>query len=318
MNQIICLGTSVLDLIMQPVEELPGRGRVLKVDYIEMHAGGSAVNTAIDIAKLGGDVGIITLLGKDSFGNFIKTELKQYGVDIRGVCNSNDIKTSASAVLVSEDGERSFLHYFGTNEVFCDANVNISLINQCEYLIVSGIFLMPSFDGEPMMRLFRMAKEMGKTTVVDTGWDIHGKWMKLISKCMPFIDYFIPSLEEAQMISQKKDVRDIADVLLNAGVKNIIIKLGAKGCYIQNVDGSMFIESFDVQPIDTTGAGDAFLAAFIMGLINKWSLEACGIIANAAGANCIMKIGASEGIISIHHLMNYVDISKTNNDKRKK
>ena len=127
---------------------------------------------------------------------------------------------------------------------------------------------MPRFDGIPSSEVLKAAQEAKIITVMDTAWDSTGKWMQKIKPCLPYLDYFMPSLEEAEMISGKSKPEDIADVFLEAGVKTAVIKLGSKGCYIKNKSNEQYnIGAFlGIKTVDTTGAGDSFAAGFITGI----------------------------------------------------
>jgi sugar/nucleoside kinase (ribokinase family) len=144
---------------------------------------------------------------------------------------------------------------------------------------------------------------------MDTAWDSTGKWMQLIGPCLQYLDYFIPSLEEAEMISGKSEPEEIADVFLAAGVKTVVIKLGAKGCFIKNNSGEKFlVDSFKgIKAVDTTGAGDSFAAGFITGIIKGWNLKTCGTFANAVGAHCVMKVGATSGIKPLSEIQQFIN-----------
>jgi sugar/nucleoside kinase (ribokinase family) len=136
--------------------------------------------------------------------------------------------------------------------------------------------------------------------------------MQLIAPCLPYLDYFIPSLEEAEMISGKSNPEEIADSFLEAGVKTAVIKLGSKGCFIKNKAGDKyFIDSFKgIKAVDTTGAGDSFAAGFITGIVKGWDLYKCGKFANAVGAHCVMKVGATSGIKTIDEIQKFINSYK--------
>lgn len=99
------------------------------------------------------------------------------------------------------------------------------------------------------------------------------------------------------MLTGETDIDLIAGVLLEAGVKNVVIKWGSRGCYIKNKEVKLTIPAvFGVDCVDTTGAGDSFVAGFLYGLYQGYTLEECAKIANACGALTVQKLGAAEGI----------------------
>ena len=318
MSKIVCLGILVADAIAKPVDMVPEKGKLGLVDTIELHTGGCAANASIDLAKMGQDVGIIGLVGCDGFGEFILNRLKTQKVDIAGLKITDKTTTSASLVLSNSDGERTFIHCYGTNAVFSEKDIDMNIIEKCELLFVAGSLLMPAFDGKPTANILRKAREMGKYTILDTAWDPTGRWMSAIGPCLPYLDLFIPSIEEAQMMSGKENEKDMAEYFLEMGAKNIVIKLGHRGCYIKNKNEEHHVDAFKVDAVDTTGAGDAFVAGFITGLVNGWNLRRCGEFANAVGAHCVIKMGSSEGIKSMEEIISFIEKRRNWDDNQTK
>lgn len=298
MYDVACVGILVADIIANTVDEMPDRGKLSIVNNLNLFSGGCASNAAIDMAKIGQKVAVIGKVGKDGFGQFLKSSLESVGVNTDGVTESNEVGTSASVAFLESDGERSFLHSFGANGVFCEEDVDYSIIEDSKIVFVAGTLLMPEFDGADCALMLSKAKVMGKTTVLDTAWDPQGRWMSVVEPCLEHLDYFMPSYDEAVQLSGKTDVAEIADYFLAYGVAVVVIKVGSDGCYIKNQDGDIYsipvYKGIDVK--DTTGAGDSFCAGFLTGLSKGLTLEECGTLGNAVGAHCVMEVGASEGI----------------------
>ncbi|NMA95740.1 MAG: carbohydrate kinase family protein [Clostridiales bacterium] len=306
MADVTCLGILVADAIAKPVTEIPDSGKLSLVDQIELHTGGCATNAAIDLIRMGMPVSIVGKVGNDGFGRFLQASLVDEGVDVRGLKMDDDSNTSASIVLVSEDGERSFIHCLGSNATFDESDIDYGIIKESKILFVAGALLMPNFDGEPTARVLKWAKDNDIYTVLDTAWDSTGRWMKAIGPCLPYLDLFMPSIEEAKMLTDEDDVDIMADVFLEMGAKNVVIKMGHKGCFIKNHSERYELPVFDVEVVDTTGAGDAFVAGFITGLLKGWDLKKSGIYANAVGAHCVMEMGASNGIRSLDEIVEFI------------
>ena len=129
---------------------------------------------------------------------------------------------------------------------------------------------------------------------------------------MPYIDVFLPSIEESIELSGSRKLKSIADVFFDRGVKHVAIKLGSKGCYLRegkDVDG-VIIPAYKVKAIDTTGAGDSFCAGFITGLVKGMSYVECGNFANAVGAHCVSAIGATTGIKPMKNILAFMGAAK--------
>jgi sugar/nucleoside kinase (ribokinase family) len=125
---------------------------------------------------------------------------------------------------------------------------------------------------------------------------------------MPHLDYFIPSLPEAQAITGLSDPHDVANALLKEGPSTIVLKMGSDGCLVLTKAGELIrIPAYQVTAIDSTGAGDAFAAGFIAGVWLGWSLEKTAQLANAIGALCVTGTGASGGIRSLDETLKFME-----------
>lgn len=308
MFDVTCVGILVADAIARTVDGLPESGKLQLIDKIELFTGGCATSAAIDMAKLGLNVAIIGKIGNDGFGKFMSASLKDENVNIDGLRASNEIGTSASIVTVDSSGERSFLHYLGANSEFEISDIDYGIIQNSKIVFVAGTMLLPKFDGVQCAEFLKRAKEMGKYTVLDTAWDSKGRWMSVLEPCMKYIDLFIPSVEEAAMLSGKEEPEEMADAFFELGVKNVVIKLGKRGCFIKKPNGEKHIipTYSKIKAIDTTGAGDSFVAGFLTGLTKGWDLYECGKFANAVGTHCVMAAGASTGIKSFEETVEFM------------
>ena len=115
MADAICLGILVADVIARPIDEYPKRGELTLCDEMKPSIGGCAANTGIGMQKLGVSTGIMGNTGADGFGDFVRDVLSEHGLDTTGVARDEKASTSATMVMVSQDGERSFIHCLGAN-----------------------------------------------------------------------------------------------------------------------------------------------------------------------------------------------------------
>ena len=169
---------------------------------------------------------------------------------------------------------------------------------------------MKTFDGEETKNFLARCKEMGKTTFLDVCWDASGRWGELINMAMPYIDYFMPSIDEAKNIAGKTDPGEIADVFTSVGAKNIIIKLGSEGSYLKlegEEKGKIFPPFRVENAVDTTGAGDSFCSGFLASFARGKSPEECMIFANATGACCVTEKGATTGIKTYEDTVRFIE-----------
>lgn len=300
------MGILVADAVAKPVREFPGKGKLVLVDDLQLRSGGCATNTGNALGKLGIDTAVIGKVGDDGFGDFLIKTIDSFGVDIRGIKRDPSTNTSATLVMVDEDGERSFIHYLGANAQFTEEDVDFSLIEGAKILHVAGALLLPRFDGEPAARVMKRGKEMGITTSLDTAWDSTGRWMKVLEPCLRYTDIFLPSIEEARMLTGEEEPARIAGKLLDYGVRIVGLKMGARGCYVRTREEEFMLPAFKVKAVDATGAGDSFVAGFLAGVVKGWNLRDCAALGNAVGACSVSAIGASTGILPWDKTMDFM------------
>lgn len=308
MSDITCVGILVADVLGKPVDRLPEKGKLGLVENMSLQIGGCAANVVIDLARLGLKSNIIGKIGDDNFGKFLLNILNSECVDVTGLRIDRNVSTSASMVMISGDGERSILHSFGANARFSFDDINLDIVKKSKILLIAGTFLMPDFDGEGTEKLLKFAGENGVICCMDTAWDSKGQWLKKIESSLKYLDWFMPSYDEARELTGDSKPEDIAMFFQSKGVRNVIIKLGSEGCYTKplNETGYYVPAYTNVEVIDTSGAGDSFCAGFISGLSNGWDILQCSKFANAVGAHCITKIGTTTGIRSAEETLEFM------------
>lgn len=313
MPDIVCIGILVADLVGGPLLKYPAKGQLITVEDMSLHTGGCAANTGIALSRLGIKTGVIGKVGSDGLGDFIVNALKREAIDIKGIARSQKDNTSSTMVIVDKDGERSFIHNIGANADFGIKDINFDLLKNCKIAHIAGSFLMPQFDGKQTKECLEKLKKHGIKTSVDTAWDSTGKWLKIIEQSLPFIDIFIPSIDEARLISGKDTLKEMAEFFMEYGVKTVVIKMGDKGSYAKDKDKELYIPPFKVEAKDTTGAGDSFVAGFLAGVVHGFPLEKSLELGNAVGAMCVTQFGASAGIKSFDETLQFIK-----NKRRKK
>ena len=299
MPEVISLGLLVADVIARPVSALPPFGRLALVDSLDLAVGGCAANTAVALARFGARVALIGRVGCDGFGDFIVNALGREGVNVSGVRRDDDRPTSASVVFVSPDGERSFFHAAGANAGLSESDVDGEVVRSARVLHVGGALLLPALDGEPMARILAHAQEHEVTTTLDTVFDATGRWIRAIGPALPYVDVHLASEVEAAALTGESEPGAQAEFFLAKGVSVVAIKCGAAGSFVRNATESVSIPAVPVTVVDTTGAGDAFAAGILVGILRGWNLDRTARFASAAGAACVRALGATTGIRSL-------------------
>ena len=305
---IACLGILVADVIGKPVHAISAPGSLGLVDEMSLHLGGCAANAATALAYLGLPVNVIGKVGSDAFGDFVIEVLQERGIGTRGVTSDPGAGTSASMVIVDPDGERRFIHYIGANAAFTIDDIDFDLVSEASILHIGGSLVMPGIDGDPTAGLLKQTQAAGVITFLDTVWDDTGRWMTLLEPSLPYIDYFIPSLPEAQQITGINEPRDVARKLIDHGVGVVALKMGPDGCLVMSGDyDCLRLPAHDVDVVDATGAGDAFAAGFITGIWQEWSLDRTARFATAVGAMCVTGVGAAGCVSSLEETLSFME-----------
>ncbi len=308
MYDIACMGILVADVICKTVSKIPERGKLGFVDSVKLYNGGGAMTAAINLKKLGANTAILGKVGDDGLGMFLKGILDSKNVNTDGLVLDAEVDTSASVVLVDDGGERTFLHCKGSNAAYRLEDVNFDVIKDSKIVFFTGSTLMDAIDGEPTAELLKKCKEMGKITALDLAWDDSGRWMEVIGPSLPYVDYFLPSIEEAEQLSGETELDKISDVFFAKGAKHVVIKVGKDGCYFrESADkAGKILPTFPGKPVDTTGAGDSFCSGFLYGISIGLDMEKACIVGNATGTQCVLSVGATSGAKTYEEICDFI------------
>ena len=295
MDGVTCVGGTVADILARSVGVMPNPGRVELVDEIRLAPGGCAVNSASALTRLGVPVRLVGRIGRDGLGDFLVRTLVDRRIDVAGLALT-DTGTSASMVFVLPGGERCMLHTVGAMGTFDATDIDWSLAARSRVFFIAQFGLLGRFDWSAPTALAR-ARDSGMLTVLDTVWDATGRLSDKVAPCLPLLDYFLPSYDEAKDITGLSDPRAMARCFQDRGVGTVGIKLGDDGCYLRDTGGQeVTISAFPVVAVDATGAGDAWCAGFIAGVLSGRDLAEAGRLGNAVAACCVTALGAYDGI----------------------
>ncbi len=306
-SPVVCLGILVADVIGRPIDAYPAHGTLQLVESITPHIGGCAANTGIGLQTLGIPTRVAGKVGRDGFGAFVKGELKAHGVQTAGVVEDIAAPTSATMVMVRSDAERAFLHCTGANATFSLADFDLDVLNGAAFLHIAGHGLLPRFDGAECAQLLKIARERSIKTSLDTAGAPDALWTENLRQTLPFLDYFVPSLHEVtHLFPDENSPENIAARLLEAGVGVVALKMGERGSFVTDGRQSHVVPPYSVTAVDATGAGDAFAAGFLCGVLKGFDLKKCAQLGNAAGALCVTQVGTVAGYLSLEATLAFI------------
>jgi sugar/nucleoside kinase (ribokinase family) len=292
--EVFCVGNAVADVLVRPVDHLAPPGMSQRLEEVVLGPGGNTINTGIALARLGVRVRIAAAIGDDRFGQLLRERVRAEGIDDTSLITLAGAKTSTSIVLVQETGERRLLHLRGVSAFFSDQNVDWGLVTGARVFHYASAFALPAFDGAPLERTLKRARGLGCLTSVNVCWDVQGRWLPLLEPALAHTDFIFPNREEGQQLTGESAPPAIARRLRSLGVKTVVVKLGAVGCFVESPEGAFTSPGFAVHPLDTTGAGDCFAAGFLAALCRGQSLAEAARLANAAGAFATLGMGGAD------------------------
>ena len=292
------VGFYVLDILGRPVSAIPPGGRAFFIDEIAMTVAGTAGATAMACAILGLRTRAVGSVGDDEMGDIMLNALGRKGIDTALVEPIAGVQTSATILPVRPNGERPALHVPGSAAHFRVAPDHEDAALDARFVQFGGTGQLNAFDREPTLHLIRKAKVLGRTTTFDL-IQANPETIALVEPLLPFIDYFIPSIDEASEMAGRSDPNDVASFFLDRGVGTCALTMGAEGCLIVSKDGTRVrLPAHDVIVSDTTGCGDSYTSGFIVGLHHGWDLERCGRFATAVSAIVATGLGSNAKLTS--------------------
>jgi sugar/nucleoside kinase (ribokinase family) len=297
--QVICAGILVADLFIPPLLRVPTAGELVATDDFLADSGGCAANTATALAKLGLTAGVIGKVGDDIFGDFIVQDLMRKNVDVAGISRSQLHGTSKTVILPVTGEDRRYVHTFGANADFRESDVDRNLLEQARVFYVGGYLVLPELTQQGLRHLFEFAHQNGIRTVLDVVVPAGAApSLDTLVDVLPHTDYFLPNNEEAQRLTGEHDPQKQARRFLDAGCCSAAITLGERGVFMMNEHETIEASAYSIDVVDASGAGDAFSAGFIFGLLEGWAMQDTLRFASAIGASACTALGCNAGIFT--------------------
>ena len=298
--KMLCIGMMVCDTLLSPVPSNILTLSSVRIDKPSVCCGGDALNVAIGLAKLGNSVSVAGRVARDANGKFILNECNKYGIHASGVVYEEECATAASYALIDENGERHFLSEKSIFEKLSGEDISDEAIEEADMIYIGSAMAMRKMDEGGIKDVFLRAHRLGKMTVMDAAYNLEDPerdWLSYLAPAFMETDVFFPSMDEAVKITGQTDPELIAECFKKFPMKAFGIKMGAKGCFVTDFKEKRFIKCPEGLPVvDTTGAGDSFMAGLMTGLARGLDVFSGSEFASCVASKSVGSIGGTAGI----------------------
>ncbi len=304
---LICVGTALVDSIIRGFDPTPVSASGYRAESGSLNVGGEAVNEAVAAAKLGLRTGIFCSLGADAAGDMVEAALRQNGVSLASVLRDAAHPTPVTTMFVNADGTRKSVTN-GAHRYNFRPERAPERFTGARALILGSLFRAPFDEKEIVLSVLRAAKAAGQLVFADTKLpNFRALALADLAEALPLVDYITPNEDEARFFTGRDEPEAMAGVFLDCGVKNVVIKLGAKGCYFQNAERSLSLPPCRIRAVDATGAGDTFVAALAAELLRGAEIGEALRFANACGAICTTAVGALTALKNREQVLRFLE-----------
>lgn len=291
MVDIVVVGSLNMDLVVR-VNQMPVPGETVSGGDLNMICGGKGANQAVAAGRIAGEAAMIGRVGNDGFGERLLDSLKASHVNTDHVCKGETV-TGTAVILVDEHGENSIVISPGEN-----GKVTIDDLEKADAILREARFVLAQFElpVNVVEALIQKVAHLPAKLILNPA-PFRAISQELLSK----VDFLIPNEIEAEKLTGIKidnveNAKKAAQVLLDWGVQQVIITMGANGALLADLKGIHLIPAYLVSPVDTTAAGDTFIGGFAAALTRNFSLEDAIKYGNAAAAIAVTRFGAQISI----------------------
>lgn len=298
--KILVVGSMNMDLVVK-TDEIPKIGETVLGNELLQIPGGKGANQGVAISKLNNNVIFLGNVGKDAYGEELLKSMKDSGVDISSI-EKTDTSTGIAVINVDKSGNNNIVVIPGANGL-----VNIEYLQRHYNAFEEAdiVVFQLEIPLETVRAGLRISKGLGKLTILNPA-----PAAELDDEIIENIDILIPNEHELERISKVKitdhdSMLEAAQVLLEKGIKQIIVTLGSKGvCYV-DINGHEFFEAYKVAVVDTTAAGDSFIGGFISSYIENADIKSSITRGQKTAALTIQKVGAQTSLPTREEVDNF-------------
>ncbi len=304
---VICVGLIVADHVCAPIRKFPAPGGLITTPRLDLSIGGCAANVSTDLAKLNVGVTLVGCVGDDPFGRFVQQQLEANHVCCQHVHVSTAAQTSATMVVNVQGEDRRFIHAVGANTELTGNEVSDELLKDAKLVYIGGFGLNSELSGVNVQKMFERAHEHNVMTMLDVVLDDVSACKEMLKQALPETDIFLPNCDESRLLTGESDPVHQAEYFLNQGAKSVVITSGSEGSLMMDQNfKAIQLPSYDVEQVDGTGGGDAFVSGFVYGLLTGATPLQCLNYGSAMGASCVQHSGATTGVFNAEELEDFV------------
>jgi len=290
LKEVIGIGALNYD-ILYVVERIAGPGEEVGIIDINKAPGGSAANTIVALARLGIDTGFVGVLGNDNEGDIA---FMREGVDV--MIKRVDGSTGAAIGFIDSKGERTLYIYPGVNDKLRINDIDMEFVANSKFVHMSSFVNRAQL--EMLCELATQLKESKSKLSFSPGMLCSKYELADLYTIIERSEVVFLSENELESLISGDNYEHRASKLLDIGASIVCVTLGERGCYVVNTAGeSHLVEAYPTADVvDTTGAGDAFAAGFLYGLLYSKSIYECARAGNLLASYCIRKYGSRDGL----------------------
>lgn len=283
------------------IDTMPKPGQTIIGSNFKEVPGGKGANQAVAMARLNGNVSMIGKVGEDGFGQTLINSLKNDKVDTTYIQTAKGA-TGVALITVDKNAQNSIVVSPGANfEVKKDdIDNNIEAIKNSDIVV-----LQLETPLNTIKYALNKAKELNKYTILNPAPAV-----KLDDEIIKNVDLLTPNETELEIISgvsieTEEDIQKAAQIMIEKGVKELIVTLGSKGSLYINKEKSMFKKAYKVEAVDTTAAGDSYTGALAVALSQDKNIEDAMDFASKVGALSVLKEGAQSSLPTLEDVKNF-------------
>ena len=279
---ILALGELNVDLLLNRIGGFPEIGKEIFAQEMTLTLGSSTAIFAANAATLGPKVSFLGMIGRDSFGDVVKSSLRQRKVDISNLIEVDDAATVLTAIL-NYDNDRANVTYPGAMSRMGVKDIRPEIIREAKHVHISSIFLQETLHRE-LYEIVKLVKDCGATLSMDVQFDPEETWEFDCAQILPLVDIFMPNEQELMAITRKDSVEE-AIAVIRPYANVTVVKMGTRGSLVVTREQEHFLPAMlNKSVVDAIGAGDSYNAGFITGYVQGKDLETCQWLGNLTGA----------------------------------